>query len=417
MPSRVRSPTPAKTETPPCWRAMLWISSWIRTVLPVPAPPKRPILPPFTYGAIRSTTLRPVSKISIGRREVAEGRRVAVDRPALDVLAGRLLVVDRLADHVPDPAEGRVADRDRDRRAGVDDVDAAREAVGRVHRDRADAIVAEVLLHLRDQRPAAAVAGRHLDRERVVDLRQLVGEDGVDDDALDLDHLACGLPARAQTCLSSGKDLCRKCDARRRKRARSLAKRPFRPAGCRTRPTAVPGDASPLRSASRRSRRSVCSSASATSAGVGLRGCSSGRSASSANGVRAAIPSAIAATAATDATARRRPPAERRAGAAGSDEPAPRRARRRRGAQLRRDPRATSSAKDAAGRAVGEMRVEQPALEHRQLAVRRQRRPGACARSGSRADVRPITAASRSSRPPRRAPPARSRRPRAAPSC
>ena len=89
------------------------------------------------------------------RREVAERRRVAVDRPALDVLAGRLLVVDRLADHVPDPAQGRVADGDGDRRAGVDDVDSAREAVGRLHRDRADAIVAEVLLHLRDQRPAS----------------------------------------------------------------------------------------------------------------------------------------------------------------------------------------------------------------------------------------------------------------------
>ena len=160
--------------------------------LAVPAPPKRPILPPFTYGAIRSTTLRPVSKISTVGERLAEGRRVAVDRPALDVLARRLLVVDRLADHVPDPAEGRVADRHRDRRAGVDDVDAAREAVGGLHRDRADAIVAEMLLHLHHQRAAGAVTGRDLDRERVVDLGQLVGEDGVDDDALDLDHLACG---------------------------------------------------------------------------------------------------------------------------------------------------------------------------------------------------------------------------------
>ena len=36
----------------------------------------------------------------------------------------------------------------RDRAAGVDDLGAARQAVGRVHRDRADAVVAEVLLHL-----------------------------------------------------------------------------------------------------------------------------------------------------------------------------------------------------------------------------------------------------------------------------
>src|SRR6202790_4323802 len=33
------------------------------TVLPTPAPPKRPTLPPRVYGAIKSTTLIPVSKI------------------------------------------------------------------------------------------------------------------------------------------------------------------------------------------------------------------------------------------------------------------------------------------------------------------------------------------------------------------
>ena len=46
LPSRVRSPTPAKTETPPCFMAMLLISSMMMTVLPTPAPPNRPILPP-----------------------------------------------------------------------------------------------------------------------------------------------------------------------------------------------------------------------------------------------------------------------------------------------------------------------------------------------------------------------------------
>ena len=42
---------------------MLLISSWISTVLPTPAPPNNPILPPF-MGANKSTTLIPVSKIS-----------------------------------------------------------------------------------------------------------------------------------------------------------------------------------------------------------------------------------------------------------------------------------------------------------------------------------------------------------------
>ncbi len=64
LPSRVRSPTPAKTDTPPCCSATRRIISWMMTVLPTPAPPKRPILPPFTYGAKRSMTLIPVSNIS-----------------------------------------------------------------------------------------------------------------------------------------------------------------------------------------------------------------------------------------------------------------------------------------------------------------------------------------------------------------
>ena len=63
LPSRVRSPTPANTETPPWFCATRWIISWISTVLPTPAPPNRPILPPCTYGVSRSMTLMPVSNI------------------------------------------------------------------------------------------------------------------------------------------------------------------------------------------------------------------------------------------------------------------------------------------------------------------------------------------------------------------
>ena len=64
FPSRVLSPTPPKTETPPCAFAILLISSIIRTVLPTPAPPNKPIFPPRRYGANKSTTLIPVSKIA-----------------------------------------------------------------------------------------------------------------------------------------------------------------------------------------------------------------------------------------------------------------------------------------------------------------------------------------------------------------
>src|ERR687887_396870 len=125
------------------------------------------------------------------RAEVLEVGRIAVDRPAVVRLDLLLDVVDRVAEHVEDAAEGRLADRHRDRRAGVDDVDAARDAVGRVHGHGADTVVAEMLLYLGDQVDRrAAVALGDLDPERGVDLGQVAGEHGVDDDALDLEHLA-----------------------------------------------------------------------------------------------------------------------------------------------------------------------------------------------------------------------------------
>ena len=65
FPSLERSPTPAKTESPACPLAMLLISSWINTVLPTPAPPNNPILPPLAYGSIKSMTLIPVNKTSV----------------------------------------------------------------------------------------------------------------------------------------------------------------------------------------------------------------------------------------------------------------------------------------------------------------------------------------------------------------
>ena len=65
FPSRVRSPTPQKTDRPPCPMATLWISSWMMTVLPTPAPPNSPIFPPLANGAMRSMTLIPVSKTSV----------------------------------------------------------------------------------------------------------------------------------------------------------------------------------------------------------------------------------------------------------------------------------------------------------------------------------------------------------------
>jgi hypothetical protein len=84
LPSRVRSPTPQNTLKPPFSTAVIRISSWISTVLPTPAPPNRPILPPFAKGHRRSTTLRPVSNTSeIGScsSKAGAGRWIGQDSP------------------------------------------------------------------------------------------------------------------------------------------------------------------------------------------------------------------------------------------------------------------------------------------------------------------------------------------------
>src|SRR6185503_15890919 len=167
LPSRERSPTPQNADRPPCSWARLLISSWMRTVLPTPAPPNRPTLPPL-----------------------------AVDGPALlrVHVAG---LVDRIAEQVEDAAQRGLADGHGDRAAGVDDLHAARQAVGGVHGDRADAVVAEVLLELADEELLLGAGAdallldlpvrvRALDGDRVVDLGQLVGEHRLDHHAGDL---------------------------------------------------------------------------------------------------------------------------------------------------------------------------------------------------------------------------------------
>ena len=74
------------------------ISSWMVTVLPTPAPPKMPVLPPLVMGATRSMTFMPVSKTSIvgdcsskvgasawiGRRSTSAGTTspISIGRPS-----------------------------------------------------------------------------------------------------------------------------------------------------------------------------------------------------------------------------------------------------------------------------------------------------------------------------------------------
>jgi Xaa-Pro aminopeptidase len=103
--------------------------------------------------------------------EVHEVGALAVDRPARGVRRNGLAVVHRLADHVQDAAERRVADGHRDRGAGVHHLEAALHAVGRRHGDRAHLVAADVLLHLGDDAHGRPVLGGRRDLERVVELR------------------------------------------------------------------------------------------------------------------------------------------------------------------------------------------------------------------------------------------------------
>ena len=111
--------------------------------------------------------------IDIGRRRLMDGAaRFHRDRTGL---------VDRFADHVHDAAERALADRHRDRIAGVDHFLAAHQTFGRVHCDAAHVVLAEMLGDLEHQ--AGAVVDRF---ERVEDRRQVAVELDVDDGA---DHL------------------------------------------------------------------------------------------------------------------------------------------------------------------------------------------------------------------------------------
>ena len=101
------------------------------TVLPTPAPPNRPTLPPLANGQIRSMTLMPVSSRSLEGTAVVELPGLAVDRAAS--LLDRAALVDRVAQHVHDAAERRLP-TGTDRRAGVGDHQAAAQAVGRTRR-------------------------------------------------------------------------------------------------------------------------------------------------------------------------------------------------------------------------------------------------------------------------------------------
>src|SRR5690606_24332623 len=123
--------------------------------------------------------------------------RLAVDDPAF-LLADRTGLVHRTAEHVPDAAQGFLADRHLDAVAGVVGDQTALESVGRTQRNRAHHAVAELLLHLEGDRHA-------IDGQCVIDLRHgIAREFDVDDRADDLYDFALvhwvGLHGAVQYC-------------------------------------------------------------------------------------------------------------------------------------------------------------------------------------------------------------------------
>ena len=131
-----------------------------------------------------------VHHLDAGDQDFRFGRLIGVERRILVDGAARLGIdrtglVHRVADDVDDAAETFVADRHRDRRAGVGALLAAHEPLGGVHRDGADRALAEMLRDLEHQ-ALAAVRGL----ERIQDRRQVILELHVDDGADDLGDLS-----------------------------------------------------------------------------------------------------------------------------------------------------------------------------------------------------------------------------------
>jgi hypothetical protein len=126
-----------------------------------------------------------VDDLDAGLEQLLRGAQLVVRRRLAVDLGGQRLVdraafVDRVAQDVHDAAEGGLADRHRDARAGVAHHAAAAQAVGRAQRDRAHDAVAQLLLDFERQRGAV-----HL--QRVIDVGHLVAR------KLDVDHGADGL--------------------------------------------------------------------------------------------------------------------------------------------------------------------------------------------------------------------------------
>ena len=97
-----------------------------------------------------------------------KARRRSVDCPFLLCL-WRLILIDRLSEHIEHSSKCILPHRHRNRCSCCDSIHAADETISRSHGDTSDCIVAQMLCNLNDQ--LSAVFQRHLDC--IVYLRQI----------------------------------------------------------------------------------------------------------------------------------------------------------------------------------------------------------------------------------------------------
>ena len=107
-----------------------------------------------------------------------------MDRPPLCGL-DRSRLINRLADHVHDAAQGLLANRHRDWLTGIDHLLAAHQPISYVHGDGAHSVLAEMLGDFEHEAVAVIVG-----LERVEDFWEMLGELHVDHGAHDLAHIA-----------------------------------------------------------------------------------------------------------------------------------------------------------------------------------------------------------------------------------
>ena len=121
--------------------------------------------------------MMPVSSSSAdGESSSNVGAERWIEQPLLG--CDRAALVDRAAEHVHDAAERLRAHGHADRRAGIDDLHAAAQAVRGAERNRAHDTVAELLLHFERETDLVQL-------QRIVDLRHPVARELHVDDRAD----------------------------------------------------------------------------------------------------------------------------------------------------------------------------------------------------------------------------------------